>query len=81
MNQSPDQEQSTLPLKVFDDRIFEVNSGINVTTYDVGNHKNRIVSVDNFFAYPEKVRDFLLTIPQQFIPCLLYTSPSPRDPH
>ena len=68
MNQSPEQEQSTLPLKVFDDRIFEVNSGINVTTYDVGNHKNRIVSVDNFFAYPEKVRDFLLTIPQQFIP-------------
>jgi len=52
----------------FDDSIFELNSNLFVTRQEVGNHKNLVLTIDNVLKYPEKVREFMLSIPQQFIP-------------
>jgi hypothetical protein len=49
----------------FDKTIFEVNKKLTVTLLEIGNEKNRLLEVENFFKYPDRVRDFLNNIPIQ----------------
>lgn len=51
----------------FDKTIFEVNKKLTVTLLEIGNEKNRLLEVENFFKYPERVRNFLNNIPIQNI--------------
>ena len=49
----------------FDKTIFEVNKNLTVTLFEIGNEKNRLLEVENFLKYPERVRNFLNNIPIQ----------------
>lgn len=49
----------------FDKTIFEVNKRLTVTLLEIGNEKNRLLEVENFFKYPDRVRNFLNEIPIQ----------------
>jgi hypothetical protein len=50
----------------FDKTIFEVNKRLTVTLLEIGNEKNRLLEVENFFKYPDRVRDFLNAVPIQY---------------
>jgi len=58
---------STIRYKMikFDPTIFEVNKNFTTTLTEIGNGKNRLLEIDNFFKNPERVRDFLDATPNQ----------------
>jgi len=47
------------------DSIFEVNRNFELLVTDIGNYKNKLISIKNFLKYPESFREFLLSIPTQ----------------
>ena len=52
-------------MRKFDPSIFEINRDFSVKLYEIGNQKSRLIEVDNFFLYPDQVREFLLSLPTQ----------------
>ena len=50
---------------MIDDSIFDINPHYELSVKEVGNYKSKIVTVDNFLAHPEKLLQFLETLPLQ----------------
>ena len=50
---------------MIDDSIFDINPHYELSVKEIGNYKSKIVTVDNFLAHPEKLLQFLETLPLQ----------------
>ena len=50
---------------MIDDSIFDINPHYELSVEYIGNLKSKIVMVDNFLANPEKLLEFLESIPFQ----------------
>ena len=45
-------------MNLFDTSTFEINENIELNVQEIGNSLSRIVTVDNFFKYPERILEF-----------------------
>ncbi len=46
-----------------EDKVFEINQNCKVSMEEYGPNKDRVVTVDNFYMYPDLVRQLALDIP------------------
>ena len=45
-------------LKFFDPSVFDINTEADVNVVEIGKWKNKIITIDNIFKHPEKMREW-----------------------
>ncbi len=61
-----------------EEEIFKVNDKLGINIEEIGAEKNKVVLIDDFYANPDKVRDFILNSPASKWSTVTYGFPIAR---